>query len=430
MESSLKRYQEILERDTNSTLRLAFLITTVLGISATIPLFLMERYGVTHGLTIPTLWAFAGGFISFVIHMLARYGLIRGYIRYLVVIFMVSMPTTIYVAAYFLLPSGTATYITGPPSYIYFVFIIMSGFFFNRNIAIFAGAITTIEYTLVFFADFDKLRLLSHPDPLLLQDFTLTPIYMFKAQMMLFSGFVVGVLADHMRKLIDSILKEEQDKNTMEGLFGQYVSPEVKDRILSRMDTQGEKKKIAILFSDIRSFSSISERLPPEAMVVQLNEYLNRMVHCVQSRGGVVDKFIGDAVMATFGGLLDLSNPCESALQSALDMLRELKTLNREWWEKSWPPFAIGIGIHFGDVLIGSIGSEYKKEFTVIGDAVNTSSRLESLTKEHRFPVLISGDVFDRLEESSRASAVDLGLIEVKGKLQQIQVYGVRESAQ
>lgn len=143
-----------------------------------------------------------------------------------------------------------------------------------------------------------------------------------------------------------------------------------------------------------------------------------------------MDKFIGDAVMATFGGLLDLSNPCESALQSALDMLRELKTLNREWWEKSWPPFAIGIGIHFGDVLLGSIGSEHKKEFTVIGDAVNTSSRLESLTKEHRFPVLISGDVFDRLEESSRASAVDLGLIEVKGKLQQIQVYGVRESAQ
>ncbi len=421
----LRRHADLLLIETNDVLRKGAFVCIVLGYSASAAILVMIYSGMLRDFTIPTLWALSGGTISVAVYVLARNRLIRGWVEYLVVIFFVLMPTALFIVSHFLLPSGTATYVTGPASYIYFFFIVLTGFLFNTRLSFFGGALSAVFYTLAVWVDRRHLADLSHPDPILLQDFASFPIYVFKGQMMLFAGIAMGFLAKTAKKILNDVLREEDEKRTIDRLFGQYVSPEVKTLLLSRKHA-GEKRSVAVLFSDIRSFSTISESLAPEDIVLQLNQYLDRMVQCIQSNGGVVDKFIGDAIMATFGGLLDLPNPCASAVKAALAMQEEVSRLNRRWWEEGRPPFAIGIGIHYGEVLQGEIGSEFKKEYTVIGDAVNTASRIESLTKKHPYPVLFSDDVARHLPPEAASGMTDLGEVEVAGRLKTVRIFGIK----
>lgn len=422
------QHSELITRSTNITMRRGAFLCALMGYSASAVIYLMQITGFISLMEIPLIWALCGATISVFVYILAWRDMIRGMYRYIVTVFFISMPTTLFIAAHFLLPSGAATYISGPASYIYFFFIVLTGFFFNARLSIFAGLLAALQYSAAFFIDRGYLDQMRHPDAMLLQDFTSSSIYMFKGQMMLFSGIAMAVLARHMRKLTGDILREEQEKQAIDRVFGQYVSKEIKEKILSRTEeAAGEKKNVVILFSDIRSFSSISEGLAPELTVRQLNEYLDCMVRCINENGGVIDKFIGDAVMAVFGGVLELENPCEAALQASLAMQRELQLMNRKWWEESLPPFSTGIGLHYGEVLQGSIGSKNRKEFTVIGDAVNTASRIESLTKDYPYPILISREIFDRLSEEFQSKAVFLGEVAVKGKSKEVSLYGVRE---
>lgn len=421
----LRRHAELLVMETNDVLRKGAFVCVVMGYSASAAILVMIYAGLLRDFAIPTLWALSGGTISVAVYILARRRWIRGWVEYLVVVFFVLMPTSLFIVSHFLLPSGAATYVTGPASYIYFFFIVLTGFLFNARLSIFGGALSAILYTSAVWIDRHALAGLSHPDPILLQDFASFPIYVFKGQMMLFAGIAMGFLAKTARKILNDVLREEDEKRTIDRLFGQYVSPEVKTLLLTRKQA-GEKRSVAVLFSDIRSFSTISESLAPEDIVLQLNQYLDRMVQCIQSNGGVVDKFIGDAIMATFGGLLDLPSPCESAVLAARAMQEELSHLNRRWWDEGRPPFAIGVGIHFGEVLQGEIGSEFKKEYTVIGDAVNTASRIESLTKKHGFPILLSDDVARHLSPSASNGMVDLGEVEVAGRLKPVRVFGIK----
>jgi adenylate cyclase len=151
-----------------------------------------------------------------------------------------------------------------------------------------------------------------------------------------------------------------------------------------------------VLFSDVRGFTGRSESSDPADLVVQLNEYLTRMVEVVFRHGGTLDKFIGDAVMAHWGALGGGSEEEHSsrALAAARDMLGELEWLNQRWKSQSKPPFRIGIGVHLGEVIAGEIGSPERTEFGVIGDAVNLASRLEGLTKTFRTELIISEHVF------------------------------------
>ena len=186
----------------------------------------------------------------------------------------------------------------------------------------------------------------------------------------------------------------------------------------------GERKTVAVLFSDLRGFTTFSENAQPSEVVTRLNQYFDRMVFAVTSNGGTVDKFIGDAVMAVFGGLIPLKNPAESALDAALAMRAELVKLNLEWGTHGLAPLDNGIGIHFGDVLQGPIGSTERKEFTVIGDVVNTASRLESATKEMHSSVLVSEALASALPEERRSHLTALGGVKLKGKEVLVNVFG------
>ena len=190
---------------------------------------------------------------------------------------------------------------------------------------------------------------------------------------------------------------EEREK--MKDAFGKFVNKEVAEQVLrGELRLGGERKEAAILFSDIRSFTAISERLEPEEVVEFLNEYMTRMVNCVNNTNGVVDKFIGDAIMAIWGAPVSHGNDIENAVNAALMMRHELTIFNQSRGGPRKPVIKIGCGINDGPVLAGQIGSEDRMEYTVIGDAVNLASRIESLTKPFGVDILISQDAYERVK--------------------------------
>ena len=224
---------------------------------------------------------------------------------------------------------------------------------------------------------------------------------------------------------------EDREKRRVKRLFSRYVSKDVFDQLMSdpsKAGLGGARRSMTVLFSDIRGFTTFSEQGQPEAIVQQLNEYFSRMVHVVFEHRGTLDKFVGDAVMALFGAPLDDPDHAEHAVQAALAMLKELEELNRGWAAEGRPTLAIGVGVNTGDMVAGNIGSESIMSYTVIGDAVNLGSRLESLNKQYGTSVIISDATRERLQ--GRYDIRALGDVVVKGKSQPVAIFEVKEATE
>ena len=193
-----------------------------------------------------------------------------------------------------------------------------------------------------------------------------------------------------------------------------YGLDDVKARILDGgLTLAGSRQRVAVLFSDLRGFSTFSEGRDPEAIVSHLNTYFDGMVEAIQRHGGVVDKFIGDAVMATFGGVSEVDRPCDAAVEAALAMRESLAALNARWAAAGAPTFESGVGIEYGEVLEGPIGSAHRKEFTVIGDAVNVAARVESQADAEQ--ILISEELYKQVRTDDDILLRFFGEVTVKG---------------
>lgn len=217
------------------------------------------------------------------------------------------------------------------------------------------------------------------------------------------------------------------DKRRLTRTFGGYVSPLVLREIITDGPAavgQGRKLDVCVLFSDIRDFTSLSEHMPAEAVVALLNRYFSRMTQVVHRHEGTVDKFIGDGLMAFFGAPNLLESPCGNAFAAARDMFTSLEELNAELAAEGRAPLAMGVGLHYGEAVIGHIGSAERHSYTAIGDTVNTASRLESLCKALGYPVLCSEAVATALGRS--AALVPLWPQTLKGR-SSIPVFGWRQ---
>jgi adenylate cyclase len=232
-----------------------------------------------------------------------------------------------------------------------------------------------------------------------------------------------GIIASNTNFMIDGL----REKNRLKEIFGKAVSPAIAKRLLemdndSKIKLGGSRQNLVILFSDIRNFTSLTEKTDPEHLLSYLNRYFTELVIVIQSNNGLVDKFIGDGILAVFG-LEGEDKAVDNAVKSAIDMQKTVSILNKELNIR----MDTGVGIHKGDVIAGIIGSPDRLEFSFIGDTVNTASRLEELTKTLGAPILISSSCYEELSQELRSYPwEDFGNQSLKGKEKGIRAIGLK----
>jgi adenylate cyclase len=217
---------------------------------------------------------------------------------------------------------------------------------------------------------------------------------------------------------------EEKKKRELKSTFSKYVSPAVVDELLkdaANLKLGGRRERMTAFFSDVRGFTTISEKLAPEELSRVLNLYLTPMTEIVFKNSGTLDKYMGDAIMAFFGAPVRTKDHAKNACRCALESIEKLKELQKSFEEKNIPMIDIGIGINTGDMSVGNMGSNIVQNYTIMGDAVNLASRLEGINKEYGTRIIISEFTYEEVKDSFTAREVDL--VRVKGKLAPVRIY-------
>lgn len=221
----------------------------------------------------------------------------------------------------------------------------------------------------------------------------------------------------HTERLQKSLERVEQT-------FGRFAPIELVDRLVADgIDIAAEHKEVTVLFADIRGFTQLTERLEADVLVELLNGYIKRMSGVISKNHGVVNKLIGDGIMATFGAVRPNAWQAADAVTAALEMIDELANYNRETASSDLPALSIGVGIHKGDVIVGIVGSEHLLEYTALGDVVNVAARVESLTRAYDATILITDAVQKAIGDRFRL--IQMELTQVKGKSAAIQTFAV-----
>jgi adenylate cyclase len=232
----------------------------------------------------------------------------------------------------------------------------------------------------------------------------------------------MGLLAASFNHMSEGLAERDQVRD----LLGKVVSPAVAAELLSKeLTLGGEEREVTVLFSDVRNFTSMCEALPPQEILGILNHCFTRMSAIVEAHGGVVDKYVGDAIMALFGAPLTNPDDADRAMKTALEMCEALDELNQQWQARRCPAINIGIGINTDVVIAGNMGSQTRLNYTVIGDGVNLAARLEGLTKtpEYATRIIVSGTTLAKA--NARYQTRRLGEVTVKGKQKKTEIYAL-----
>ncbi len=230
----------------------------------------------------------------------------------------------------------------------------------------------------------------------------------------------IGHMAGAFNKMVDGLRERELIKDT----FSRYVSKQVAEKILKEKDylgLKGEKRIVTVLFADIRGFTSLSEKMPPEEVIRLLNEYFSVMIDIIFKYGGMLDKFIGDAIMATYNAPLNQKRHELKAILTGLEMQKANSRMNERRMANNEPQINVGIGINTGEAIAGNVGSEKRLEYTVIGSEVNLAQRIEAQTQKGQ--LLISEKTYDAVKEYTEV--IKLNPVHVKGIAEAVQLYSV-----
>lgn len=242
------------------------------------------------------------------------------------------------------------------------------------------------------------------------------------------SSQINAVFRDEVAELasaFDEMTEGLKERDKVKNLFSKFHGSSVTDDLLQgEVVLGGQRKDVIVFFSDIRGFTAFSEKRPPEEVVEMLNEYFAVMVGIINRHKGVVDKFIGDAIMAVWGTPKGDPDDARNAVMACLEMRRGLDELNQRRMERNLPPIMIGMGLHAGPAISGTIGSDERMEYTVIGNTVNTASRIEASTKAFGADLLITDDVINLAPELFITEYA--GAAEVKGRSEALKMYKVR----
>lgn len=235
---------------------------------------------------------------------------------------------------------------------------------------------------------------------------------------MLFLGVILPTL--------EQAVSQEQEKRRVRNLFSRFISPEMVDQMMKTQDINSLNKRadLSIIFSDIRGFTTLSEKMTPEGVVSLLNPYLEAMSQVIYKHGGTVDKYEGDAIIAFFGEPVPYKDHAVRALRASLDMRKALAELRDKWAAEGRPSqIEMGVGINSGEVFVGLLGSAQRINYTVIGDNANLAARLQDLTKAYAWPILISESTYQQVKDEFDCELADA--VTVKGKTKAVNVYKV-----
>jgi adenylate cyclase len=216
---------------------------------------------------------------------------------------------------------------------------------------------------------------------------------------------------------------ESRGKRQLAHLFGQYIPPEIVDEMSkspANFSLDGENKVMTVLFSDVRGFTTISEGMDPKQLTQLMNALLTPMTRVIHKHRGTIDKYMGDAIMSFWGAPLEDPDHARHALHAAMEMMVELKIMQKDFESRGWPPINIGIGLNTGNMNVGNMGSEFRMAYTVLGDSVNLGARLEGLTKEYGVNIIVSESTKESIPEFTYR---DLDLVRVKGKNEPIAIF-------
>ena len=221
-------------------------------------------------------------------------------------------------------------------------------------------------------------------------------------------------------------ITESRNKEKIKQAMGKYLSQDIMKNVVSNIDDLklgGKRAVVTVLFSDIRGFTSLSEKMSAEEVSMILNEYFAEMEPIITKYNGVINKFIGDAVMALFGEPIQDMNHAQNAVKCAYEMLKKVEYLQEKWLFEGKPKIEIGVGINTGEVFIGNIGTETRMEYTVIGDTVNLASRIESYNKVYKTNLLVSSSTYQAI--SDIADVIKISEVQIRGKAKKMNIYEV-----
>lgn len=237
------------------------------------------------------------------------------------------------------------------------------------------------------------------------------------------ASLYVAVISIYLFNMAIGFFSESRGKKQLAGMFGQYIPPQLVKEMAKNPDNyklDSKNQTLTVLFSDVRSFTTISEGLDPKALSELMNQYLTPMTRLIHETGGTIDKYMGDAIMAFWGAPIEEKNHAELALETAIRMIKELDVINDQFFESGWPRIAIGIGLNTGEMTVGNMGSTFRMAYTVMGDAVNLGSRLEGLTKEYGVSIIVSEFTKDQIPDYAFR---ELDLVRVKGKEKPVAIF-------
>lgn len=318
--------------------------------------------------------------------------------------------------------SGQTVILMAPATLTYFLFIILSTLRLNFRLSVFTGALAAIEFVAVsvyystVFSNLPADRF--HPDLTGMQ-------YLGQGVILLISGIAAGFVADLIKKKIRVSWLHIKEKNEVIDLFGQQISPQIAESILEKRDElSGTRKNVCVMFLDIRNFTPFVENHSPEEVVAYLNSLFHFMIDSVQRYNGVINQFLGDGFMATFGAPVSEGNVSQNAVLASIEIIKKVKQENKTG---NIPPTKIGIGLHHGEAVIGNIGSAARKQYSITGNVVIMASRIEQLNKHWHSQLVISQEVFNKLNSEVKVLFVPQEPVKVKGIHRPVLLYVFKE---
>ncbi|WP_347252099.1 adenylate/guanylate cyclase domain-containing protein [Legionella sp.] len=311
------------------------------------------------------------------------------FLRYLNAFIEVSIPS---IGIIFFSKFQTPAYVLlMPPVLIYFLFIILSALTLNEWLCRFSGLVAAVEYGVISYYILHYTNT-AGIDPFLMERHTFAS----RIAVLFIGGIVTGFITSQIKKQLNAVFTAQKERDRIESIFGQHVSPEVVSRLLSKDANASEYIPVCIMFLDIRNFTHFTEQNDPSTVVKYLNNFFQYTVEIIHENKGIINKFLGDGFMAVFGAPISSGNDVANAVRAALTIIQRR---DEEVKKGNIPDMKLGIGLHFGYAVTGTIGTKRRLEYTIVGDVVNSAAHIEQLNKTYNTSVLISEDAINKFPE-------------------------------